>query len=584
MLGTAVDFKEHLKSSVDIVRVIGEYVRLRKQGARWVGLCPFHNEKTPSFSVSADHQFFKCFGCDKKGDVFSFIQEIEAVSFFEAMQLLAERNGIPMPKREQYSDPDTKLRSGLFDIHEFSAGVFRDNLFAPAGAEAREYLERRGVTRKTAEEFGLGLAERNNSLLRRLQQKGYPPDVVEESRLVSRRDDGSLYDRFRHRLMFPIHNEMGKVIAFGGRALSPDDPAKYLNSAESRLYHKSGVLYNLHRAKSAIRQNDRAILVEGYMDVIGVYSAGIKEVVASCGTSLTNEQVRVIHRFSEHLTVNFDPDPAGTRATAAKIDMLVEEGMRVRVLELNADLDPDEYIKEKGVDTYRDSLEKAPGYFLWLAERARKQFDQRTADGKVEMLKSLLPAIQKVSNRLERMTIANEMASYLGLSAGEVMEEFRKAAADRRTIHRDSKPVRQAPSVPAVEKQLLLCLLNDADSQSQLAGNLLEAPFLERLQMGRIFHTLAEIHAHHDSVSYQALHDRLTEPDQVLLSSVVLADSISGETFSVDLARACLETMYASERQREIAEMRQRIKDAERAGDFASLRDLAQALDRLLGR
>ena len=578
-----VDFKEQVKGSVDIVRVIGEHVRLKKQGPRWVGLCPFHNEKTPSFSVHADHQFFKCFGCGKGGDVFTFVQEVEGVSFFEALQLLAERNGIPIPKRDQYTDADTKLRGGLFEIHEVAAQAFQANLFSPAGAEARAYLERRGVSRQTAEEFGLGLADRGgNTLLRRLQQKGYPPEVMEESKLISRRDDGSFYDRFRHRLMFPIHNEMGKVIAFGGRALSDEDQPKYLNSAESNLYRKSSVLYNLHRAKSAIRKNEQAILVEGYMDVIGVYAAGIHEVVASCGTSLTNDHVRAIRKHTDHIVVNFDPDAAGSNAAERSVQMLLEEGMRARILELNADLDPDEYIKEHGADTYRQALERAPGYFLWIADRARKRFDQRTAEGKLEMLKSLLPAIQKVSNRLERMTIANEMASYLGLNAGAVLEEFRKAAADRREPAR-MKPAEAAP-VPQVERQLLRCLLNDPDSQSQLAGHLLEAPFVERLAMGHIFHTLATIHAAHDVVTYQSLHDRLEDQDQRLLSSIVLADNISGETYTVAQARACLETMYANERQREIGELRQRIKQAERAGDFEALRSMAQALDRMLGR
>ncbi|MCC7497661.1 MAG: DNA primase [Bryobacterales bacterium] len=578
-----MDFKEQVKSSVDIVRVIGEHVRLKKQGARWVGLCPFHNEKTPSFSVHADHQFFKCFGCDKKGDVFTFIQEIEGVSFFEALRLLAERNGIPIPKRDQYSDTGTKLRAGLVEIHEFAAESFRAALLSSSGATARAYLERRGVSRQAAEEFGLGLAEAGGAwLARRLQAKRYPPDLIEESKLVLRREDGSLYDRFRHRLMFPIHNEMGKIIAFGGRALADDEQPKYLNSAETPLYRKSSVLYNLHRAKSAIRKQNRAILVEGYMDVIGVYAAGVREVVASCGTSLTNDHVRAIHRHTDHIVVNFDPDTAGSNAAERSIQMLLEEGMRARILELNAGLDPDEYIREHGAGAYQQALDRAPEYFLWLADRARRRFDQRTSEGKLEMLRSLLPAVQRVSNRLERMTIANEIASYLGLAPDAVLEEFRKAAAGRRETAGMKQPA--PPRVPPVERQLLLCLIKDPDSQSQLAGQLLEAPFVERLTMGRIFHTLAAIHAAHDVVTYQSLHDRLEVPDQELLSSIVLTDSMSGENYTVVLARACLDTIYASERQREISELRQRIKQAERAGEFEAIRPLAQELDRLQAR
>lgn len=577
-----MDFKEQVRNSVDIVRVIGDHVRLKKQGLRWVGLCPFHNEKTPSFSVHSGHQFFKCFGCGKAGDVFTFIQEVEGVSFFEALHLLAERNGIPIPKRDQYTDAGARLRRDLFEIHQLAAQLFQESLESPQGAEARSYLERRGVSRQTAAQFGLGLAGRGGgSLLRRLQAKNYSPELLDESKLVVRRDDGSYYDRFRNRLMFPIHDEMGKVIAFGGRALAAEDQPKYLNSAESKLYRKSSVLYNMHRAKSAIRKVGRAILVEGYMDVIGLCAAGIEEVVASCGTSLTNDHARAIHRHTDQIVINFDPDAAGSDAAERSIQMLLDEGMQVRVLELNADLDPDEYVRQHGAGGYRQALEQAPGYFLWIAGRARRRFDQHTAEGKIAMLKSLLPAIQRVSNRLERMTIANEMASYLGLNAGAVLEEFRKSAADRREPARMQQPA--LPAVPPVERQLLLCLLNDPDSQSQLAGQLLEAPLVERLAMGRIFHALATIHAAHDVVTYQTLYDRLEIEDRHLLSSVVLADNIFGEKYSVAEARACLETLYANERRREISELRQRIRQAERAGDFDAIRTLAEALDRLIG-
>ena len=273
-----------------IVSVIGEYVRLRRQGTsgRYTGLCPFHREKTPSFHVDGSKQAFYCFGCQKGGDVFNFVMEIEALTFFEALRWLAERHGIPMPRRAGYSDEETRRKSWLYQMHEMAQEVFRKTLDSSAGAEARAYLERRGVSQAVAEEFGLGLSDRSGqTLVRRFEQEGVPPEAMEASGLVLKRQDGSgYYDRFRGRLMFPIHSESGKIIAFGGRALAPEDEPKYLNSPETPLYRKSYVLYNLNRAKAEIRKQDRAILVEGYMDVIGVYAAGVKEVVASCGTAL----------------------------------------------------------------------------------------------------------------------------------------------------------------------------------------------------------------------------------------------------------------------------------------------------------
>ena len=241
------------------------------------------------------HQRYKCFGCGAGGDVLTFVMELERLSFYEALKLLAERNGIPMPKRSEYSDPETKLRAALYQMHELAEQAFRANLEGAVGAEARAYLERRGVAQATAAEFGLGYSERSGrGLVRLFEKHDFTGDQMEKSGLVLKRDDGSLYDRFRHRLMFPIQNESGKIIGFGGRALDPNEQAKYLNSSETEIYRKSYVLYNLHRAKQGIRQADRVVLVEGYMDVIGVYASGVHEVVASCGTALTSQQVQTM--------------------------------------------------------------------------------------------------------------------------------------------------------------------------------------------------------------------------------------------------------------------------------------------------
>ncbi len=343
-----MDFVDHLKSSVDIVRTVGEYVRLRKIGARYSGLCPFHTEKTPSFSVNPGLGIFICFGCGKKGDVLTFVQEIEQLTFYETLKLLADRNGLTMPSKRERHDPETDLRAAVYDLHEIAAETFRETLWGDKGGDARDYLRRRGLMQSVAEHFGLGFADRSGQDLMRRVKGRFSPEQLEASGLFGKREDGTLYDRFRGRLMFPIHNESGKVIAFGGRAMRPDEEPKYLNSPETSIYKKSSVLYNLHRAKQAIRTAERAVLVEGYMDVIGVYAAGVKQVVASCGTALTNNQVRAIKRHSESIVVNFDPDTAGANATEKSIQILLDEGMHVRILELDGGLDPDEFIKNNG--------------------------------------------------------------------------------------------------------------------------------------------------------------------------------------------------------------------------------------------
>ena len=314
-----VDFKEQVKSSLDIVKVIGEYVPLKRSGTggRYIGLCPFHQEKTPSFSVNQTRQFYKCFGCNAGGDVFNFVMELDGLTFPEALKVLAERTGIPMPQRTEYADAESKQRAALLDMHAIAAELFQTNLRSPHGAEARAYLDRRGIGKEMTETFGVGYSESSGqSLTRRLTN--FTPEQLDASGLVRRRDDGSgSYDYFRGRLMFPIHNEAGKVIGFGGRALRDEDQPKYLNSPETPIYRKSSVLYNVHRAKDSMRKLERAVLVEGYMDVMGVYAAGIKEVVASCGTALTSAQVGIMRRLTDGKTivVLYDPDKAGANAS-----------------------------------------------------------------------------------------------------------------------------------------------------------------------------------------------------------------------------------------------------------------------------
>jgi DNA primase len=570
-----MDFKDQLKSSIDIVKVIGEYVRLRKSGvSRFTGLCPFHSEKTPSFSVHAGHQFYKCFGCGVSGDVLKFVMEFEHVSFPEALKLLAERNGIPMPKRAEYADADTRLRAAVYQIQELALEAFREQLAGPAGAEARRYLEKRGVSPESSAQFGLGYAERSGrGLLRILEKQGFTAEQMENSGLLGRREDGSFYDRFRHRLMFPIHGESGKPIGFGGRALDPADEAKYLNSAESPIYKKSAVLYNLHRAKEGIRRSDRSVLVEGYMDVIGVWAAGVREVVASCGTALTTQQVQMLRRHSDKIVVNFDPDAAGANAAERSISLLLDESMRVRIVELEDGLDPDEYCKERGAEAYRGKLDKAQTYFYWLADRARAKFDLHTAEGRVAGFQFLLPAIQRLPDKIERVAVANDVAGYLGVDAGLVLENFRKSAMDRR----DKKvaPVREP--LRADEKILLNLLVSDGEARQELIPELEALPAVEQFATRAIFKALFALHAG-GAVTYEELHARLEESDQELLASAVLRDETDGSAITLSLGEECVRSLQRTSLKAQVAALKARVKEAERAGNMQEALRLAEQL------
>jgi len=561
-----MEFVEQLKSSIDIVKVAGEYVRLKRLGAtgRYVGLCPFHQEKTPSFNVNQTRQFYKCFGCGVGGDAIKFVEEIEGLSFWETVKMLAERYGIPMPKRSDYSDADSKLRGALLEMHTIAARLFQDSLRGPQGAEARAYLSKRGVSQEVIDTFELGYAEPSGqALTRKLSERSFSAEQLEASGLVRKRNESQgYYDSFRGRLMFPIHNESGKVIAFGGRSMNDEDQPKYLNSPETPVYKKTSILYNLHRARDAVRRSGRVVLVEGYMDVIGVYAAGVKEVVASCGTALTNGQVRTMHRHADTVVVNFDPDTAGANATEKAIQLLLDEGLHVRVVALDGGLDPDEYCKQNGAEAYRAKLDGATTYFHWLADRARSRFDMKTSDGKVAAFKFLLPAVQKIRDKLEQAATVNDLASYLGVDPGLVLDQFKKSAADRRAPVPQAEP---ASAIPHMERILLNALLASDRARTEMLPALLPemtAAFVTR----EVFEGLRQAAEDGPAFSYAALEGRLQASGRELLRDAVTADETTGEAVSWEQAQACLRRLESDFRKRQAGELRARVKSAEREG------------------
>ncbi len=469
------DFKETVKQQADIVRIIGDYIKLKKAGAQnFSGLCPFHGEKTPSFSVHATRQFYHCFGCGVSGDVFSFVQKIENITFPEAVRLVAQKLGIPLPKAT-YSSPaeakEAKLRAQLLDVQERAAAFFQECLKRPEGARAREYLQGRGLDEDTIRSFRVGYAPDSGFLLRDRLANEFGEEVLRESGLFSwkqtegapslsvrsldgqgggsdstttveakgrkpetgnRKLEAAMYSKFRNRVMFPISNEAGKIIAFTGRTLATDEKAgpKYLNSPETAIYSKGRVLFNLDKAKEWIRK-EYAILVEGQMDCISVYAAGFHNVIASSGTAFTEIQAKLLGRFSKNVVVNFDPDTAGAKATERTLGLLVEEDFQIKVLTLEQGFDPDLYIRRKGKDAYGAALRSSQKYFDYLIERARTHFPVRSAEGKVKAVNYLLPHIQRVPSRIVRDELGQEIAQKLGIDSSVLRQELRHVAADR---------------------------------------------------------------------------------------------------------------------------------------------------------
>src|SRR5271155_215997 len=445
------DFKETVKQQADIVRIIGDYIKLKKAGAQnYSGLCPFHGEKTPSFSVHATRQFYHCFGCGVSGDVFSFVQKIENITFPEAVRLVAQKLGIPLPKAT-YSSPaeaqDAKLRAQLLDIQERAAEFFQECLKRPEGARAREYLAGRGLDQETITRFRIGYAPDSGFLLRDRLAGEFGEEVLRESGLFSWKQDAeaeargpkpegrsaAMYSKFRNRVMFPIANDAARIIAFTGRTLATDEKAgpKYLNSPETGIYSQGRVLFNLDKAKEAIRKLDYAILVEGQMDCISVYAAGFHNVIASSGTAFTEIQAKLLGRFSKNAVVNFDPDTAGAKATERTLGLLVEEEFQIKVLTLEQGFDPDLYIRRKGKDAYGEALRGSQRYFDYLIDRARSHFPGRSGESKQKAVNHLLPHIQRVPNRIVRDELALEISQKLGIDSAVLRQELKHAATSR---------------------------------------------------------------------------------------------------------------------------------------------------------
>lgn len=479
------NFTETVRNSVDIVRIVSDYVALKGSGHSFKGICPFHAEKTPSFNVHREKQIFHCFGCGVGGDVFKFVMLIERIAFPEAVQVIAEKSGIPVPTFSSGDRERDDERKILFDVYEKAAAHFSRMLSAPEARQAREVIDQRGVTEESAKKFQLGYAPQSG-LLKVLR----PADPVGTG-LFLRNDRGETYDRFRHRLMFPIWNDRGKVIAFGGRILGEGQP-KYLNSPESPLYSKSYVLYGLHLARQAAQKAGRLVVVEGYFDCLSLHQAGIDYVVASCGTSLTPQQVSILARNVPEVVMNYDPDAAGQNAMRRSIDLLLGRGLRVRILKLPGGLDPDAFVRRHGRDVYLGLLERAPYFWEYLVDEAMGAFDLTKPEAKAAAVRDVTQFIGRIQDPIERLEVAKAVADRFKVPEHAVLQQSESGSAllplAERTIIRSAAPRKR---LNLAEKQVVLALMQDPEIAEQLRV-FVRKDFLKRVWAGSLLERLIE--------------------------------------------------------------------------------------------
>ncbi len=457
--------RDRIRDATDIVDLVSEHVQLTKKGRNFSGLCPFHEEKTPSFSVNPDRQFYHCFGCGGGGDVFKFIQDIDRVTFVEALKFLADRAGIALPERSGSSREEVEAADELYRANDLAQKYFHHLLLNDdVGTNARTYLQARRLTDETIARFGLGYAPPEwDALLKVAGRRDLSPQTLERAGLALPRSTGSgHYDRFRDRVAFPIANLSDRTIAFGARTLQPDQEPKYLNSPETTIYHKGRVLYGLSISRDAIRRQDAVLVVEGYMDLISLAQAGIQHVVATSGTALTEDHGRLLARFARQVVLLFDGDAAGSTAAMRGLEVLLGTGIDARVVSLPAEHDPDSFVQKHGPDALLKRAENAQSVLDFYLEQLAQQHDLSSIEGKARAIARLKPLLAKPQDAVRRDLLLREVAGRLSVDEQSLRHDLQ---ASMRRPQQSRKAVAElsptaTPDPPRHELEFVGLLLN----------------------------------------------------------------------------------------------------------------------------
>jgi DNA primase len=561
-MGFPDSFIDDVRRTADIVRVIQDHVGLRKMGTSWKGLCPFHQEKSPSFNVRSDPPVFHCFGCGEGGDVFRFVMLFEKSSFPDAVRSIAARFGVTVPEESRESPAVRGERDEILAAMESAAAHYSQLLWTAGGSTAREYLAGRGFEKRTLELIRAGAArDAWGDLTDALKRKFPLPLLVKAGLAIERGEGKGAYDRFRNRAVFSIVGDGSKVVGFGARSLDGSEP-KYLNSPETPVYQKSRTLYGLTWAKAAIQRERRAILMEGYLDVARAIQAGVGEAVATCGTALTQGHARLLRRFTDTLYLNFDQDEAGQRAARKSIDVLLEEGLRLHIVQLPQGHDPDSYLKEFGADAYRERLAEAPSFVQWLIERAAAEHDTRTPEGKAGYLNALLPVLARIESAVERAAWLPVVAARGRLDGQAAQEELRRALVARQT----TAPARaletprpgRPPEMQTAERLLLVQLLG-GEERAGAALEALEDEDLAGLALGHVLRAARQLRVSGTTPSLPALETALGDPAQLrVLREIALSAPPTG-TLSPE---ECVRELKHLALKRRLADIQRRLEGA----------------------
>lgn len=560
-----------VREATDIVELVSGYVTLKKRGRNFFGLCPFHAEKSPSFSVNPEKQIFHCFGCGVGGNVFTFLMRHEGISFPESVKILAQRAGI----RLEYEDRDegaVKENEALFYINEFAARFFGDSLFLPAGKVALDYLKNRGFDLDQIKTFGLGYAPPGwDNLIKQAKNESLDLQLLLRAGLILQKEGGGYYDRFRNRVMFPIWNLSGRVVAFGGRKLNEDDDSpKYINSPETSVYQKGKLLYGLYQNRDEIRKLDRAIFVEGYTDLISLVSSGIKNVVATSGTALTEEQARLIRRYTKNVVLMYDSDTAGSAATLRGSDILIEHGLEVVIAALPEGNDPDTFVRKNGSQGVLEHLDKALSFFDFRLN----QLILLAPEQRSEAVRSLLESVAKLKDNIKRSLLIRKASEKLEIhekilwnELENIVRQSRRSPISRSKLSGDFERLSQLSKIDKTEaalKDLLRILLHKWDLAEFIFNNL----NVDELRESKLLPLLFFMKDCYYAGKHPKESELIDNFNDIELSSFIV-NVLNEDWEEMDLKRwaeDCIKAVKMEEIQRQLREIREKIRQAQQEG------------------
>ncbi|MEW6101482.1 MAG: DNA primase [Candidatus Omnitrophota bacterium] len=574
---------EDVLSRTNIVEVISGYIPLKRAGRNFKALCPFHHEKTPSFMVSPDRQIYHCFGCQESGNAFKFLMRYERMDFPEAVELLAKKAGVVLPKAAAMDNKTEGLITQLYKINELAALFYAGYLNSAEAAKAKTYLLKRGINEDAIKLFKLGLApDKWDGLINHLRSKGIGLSLIEKAGLILPRDGGGYYDRFRNRIIFPVFDIKSRILGFGARVMDEALP-KYINSPETAIYIKGKNLYGLNLSKEGIRDSDSVIIVEGYLDFITPFVCGVKNIIASSGTALTLDQVRLLKRYTHNVVMVYDADQAGELATLRALDIFIEEDMQVKVAALPKAEDPDSFVRKYGIDKFKDAVHKAKGLFEYKLEALRSRFSPKEIEGKRMIASKMLETISKFKSPILISEYVKKLAVEIDVKEDALLEEMGKVKEPGTKFERGHYfPQKGLAAVNPTEKLLVKLMLDDNDLMNRLKETLGPDDFQDP-RIANIVSVMYEHFKQGKTIGAHLLVNYLPEEDisRIFCESVFLPDSLS-EDNKEKVISDCVNRIKSERLKVHKKSLHEQIKTAQQAGDKEELNRLVAEFHRLI--